>query len=186
MRSCRLLITGASGAGTTTLGRALADYWAVPHADVDDYFWIPTSPAYTDKRPVEERLPLMKAVFLPRDAWVLSGSLMGWGDPLIEMFDAAVMITLDPATRMDRLQQRQAVRYGTAIEAGGTSELAHREYLDWARGYDDSEFVGRNRARHERWLSRLPCPVARLDSAEPAARLLQAVVSWIDDLALTG
>src|SRR6476659_5566434 len=76
---CRLLVTGASGSGTTTLGRALASDWAVPHADVDDYFWRPTSPAYVAKRPVEDRLRLMAEVFLGRDAWVLTGSVMGWG-----------------------------------------------------------------------------------------------------------
>ena len=64
MTPCRLLVTGASGSGTTTLGRALATDWAVPHADVDDYFWLPTSPAYVDKRPVDDRLRLMAEVFL--------------------------------------------------------------------------------------------------------------------------
>jgi adenylate kinase family enzyme len=49
--ACRLLITGASGCGTTTLGRAVADRWGVPHADVDDYFWRPTSPPFVQKAP---------------------------------------------------------------------------------------------------------------------------------------
>ncbi|MEO8329278.1 MAG: hypothetical protein ABI586_04660, partial [Candidatus Nanopelagicales bacterium] len=79
----RLHITGASGTGTTTLGHALADEWSAPHADADDYFWMPTSPPFSVKRPESERLPLMKQLFLPRDHWILSGSLMGWGDPLI-------------------------------------------------------------------------------------------------------
>jgi adenylate kinase family enzyme len=48
----RLLVTGASGSGTITLGRVLATDWAVPHADVDDYFWLPSSPAYVERRPV--------------------------------------------------------------------------------------------------------------------------------------
>jgi predicted ATPase len=30
-----MLVTGASGAGTTTLGRALAQHWEVPHVDVE-------------------------------------------------------------------------------------------------------------------------------------------------------
>jgi adenylate kinase family enzyme len=48
----RLLVTGASGSGTITLGRVLATDWAVPRADVDDYFWLPSWPAYVEKRPV--------------------------------------------------------------------------------------------------------------------------------------
>jgi adenylate kinase family enzyme len=42
MRRCRIHITGASGAGVTSLGRALADALAIPHHDTDDYFWQPT------------------------------------------------------------------------------------------------------------------------------------------------
>jgi hypothetical protein len=53
-----------------------ADHWAVPHADADDYFWVPTVPPYVVKRPEPERVPLMEALFVPRDAWVLSGSLI--------------------------------------------------------------------------------------------------------------
>ncbi len=33
LNPCRLFIMGASGSGTTTLGRAIANEWAVPHAD---------------------------------------------------------------------------------------------------------------------------------------------------------
>lgn len=46
MRRCKLHMMGASGSGTTTLARALADHWSVPHADADDYFWVPTDPPY--------------------------------------------------------------------------------------------------------------------------------------------
>ena len=71
-------MTGASGSGTTTLARAVADAWAVPHGDADDYFRLPTDPPHVDRRPEAERLALMEQVFLPREAWMLSGSILGW------------------------------------------------------------------------------------------------------------
>ena len=86
MKSRRIHITGASGAGITTLGRALADALAVPHHDTDDYFWQPTSPPYQRNREKADRLRLMQEMFLGRAEWVLSGSLDGWGDPLIAHF----------------------------------------------------------------------------------------------------
>ncbi|MFD4173393.1 P-loop NTPase family protein [Streptomyces anulatus] len=178
MRCHRLLITGASGTGTTTLGRALATLRAVPHAEVDDYLWLPTSPPYTHKRPVDQRIALMEALFVPRDSWILSGSLKGWGDGVVDRVDGVVFLALEPRTRMDRLMGREVLRYGDTIEEGGVNEAAHQDFLDWARGYDDAGFTGRNRAEDERWLAQLSCPVLRLDSARPVAELIAAVTDW--------
>nr|WP_020494648.1 AAA family ATPase [Sciscionella marina] len=174
MTTRRVLVTGASGSGTTTLGRELAADWEVPHADADDYFWIPTDPPFTRKRPETERVELMRAVFLPRASWVLSGSLMGWGDSLIPMLDAVVFLTLAPEIRMRRLTERETIRYG------GADTKASREFLDWARGYDDPGFAGRNLAGHEQWLARVPCPVFRLQSRDPVTELADSVTRWLD------
>src|ERR1700722_19411703 len=90
MKTCRLHITGASGAGVTSLGRALADAIAISHHDTDDYFWRPTNPPYREMREIADRLRLMREVFLDRSDWVLSGSLDGWGDPIIPFLDSVV------------------------------------------------------------------------------------------------
>ena len=54
-------IFGASGSGTTTLARCIAERWGFVHLDSDDFFWLPTDPPYTHKRPIDERVPLMRA-----------------------------------------------------------------------------------------------------------------------------
>ena len=176
LNPCRLFITGASGSGTTTLGRAVANHWAVPHADADDYFWQPTSPPYMENRAPAERISLMAEVFLPRSAWVLSGSIMGWDEHLIEKFDAVVFLTLDSQERMSRLRARERVRLRELAKSGEVDKTAHEEFMSWARGYDDPTFAGRNRGRHEQWLEKLSCPVLRLDSSLPVDQLAHAVV----------
>lgn len=178
MDQCRLHIFGPSGSGATTLGRLVASEWSVPHVDADDYFWLPTSPPYVDQRAIPERLRLMDEMFVARDAWVLSGSVMGWGEPLIRSFDAVVFLTLPQELRLDRLRAREARRYGASIETGGSRESAHREFIEWASGYDDPAFDGRSRVRHEEWLQSVDCPVIRLDSADTPAELLARVVDW--------
>ncbi len=176
MEPQRVHILGASGCGTTTLGRALADAWSVPHADADDYYWEPTEPPYTTKRDPEARLQLMEELFVPRAAWVLSGSLVSWGEPLIPRFDAVIFLTLDPGIRLDRLRRREQRRYGTRIEPGGDLRSDFTDFLDWAAGYDDPNFDGRSLAVHELWLAALPCPVLRLDSAEPVSDTVQRII----------
>jgi hypothetical protein len=156
------------------LGRALADQWSVPHADVDDYFWLPTSPPYIQKRPEGERLRLMNELFLPRSSWVLSGSVMGWGDSLLAMCDGVVFLRVDAELRMKRLRQREIARYGEV------DDDAHRAFFEWARRYDDPTFPGRSRLRHERWLTMTSRPVLRLDGAAPVRHLVGAVNLWLD------
>ncbi|MCC2308871.1 AAA family ATPase [Cellulomonas chengniuliangii] len=174
MRRARVHVTGASGSGTTTLARRLADVWAVPHADTDDYFWLPTDPPFVQSRPPGERVALMRQVFLPRAAWVLSGSILDWGDEVIDRFDAVVFLTLDPAERIRRLEARELARQ----ERGQVDAEAHAAFMAWARGYDDPAFEGRSRVAHEKWLAALPCPVLRLDSALTTDQLCDEVLAW--------
>jgi adenylate kinase family enzyme len=170
----RLHITGASGSGTTTLARAVASAWSAPHAEVDDYFWLPTDPPYTHKRPEADRVPLMRQVFLPRESWVLSGSLVGWGDDVIAACDAVVLVTLEPVERLRRLEAREQVRRGGEPH----DEDAWDAFIAWAAGYDDPTFDGRSRVMHEQWLASLRCPVLRLDSDRPVDELRDQVLAW--------
>ena len=174
MRRCRLHLLGASGSGTTTLGRMLANHWAVPHADADDYFWVPSDPPYVERRPDADRVALMRTMFVPREAWVLSGSVLGWGEEVAGECDAVVFLTLDPVERLRRLEARERVRQ----EGRVVDEAAWAEFLEWARGYDDPAFGGRSRAGHERWLATLDLPVLRLDSAAPREVLRDQVLAW--------
>jgi hypothetical protein len=168
-------VTGASGSGTTTLARAVADAWSVPHADADDYFWMPTDPPYVDKRREADRVALMAQVFLPREAWVLSGSMLGWGDGVVARCDAVVFLALDPVERLRRIEARERVRRQSAP----VDEEALNAFLTWARGYDEPSFEGRSRRGHESWLASLTCPILRLDSSLPREALRDEVLAWV-------
>jgi adenylate kinase family enzyme len=51
----RIHIFGASGSGTTTLGKALANRLTIAFFDSDDYYWQKTDPPYRESYPKEER-----------------------------------------------------------------------------------------------------------------------------------
>lgn len=59
----KLLIFGASGSGTTTLGKEIEKNSAFVHLDADDYYWKKTDPPYLEKIPKEERNDQLKADF---------------------------------------------------------------------------------------------------------------------------
>ena len=176
MKSCRIHITGASGAGVTSLGRALAHALALPHHDTDDYFWQPTTPPYREPREISERLRLMHEMFVPRADWVLSGSLDGWGHEIVPRFDLVIFLTTPRDLRLQRLRVREATHYGADVIAPGGWRHAETEaFLEWASHYEDGSREGRNFARHKAWLESLPCPVLHLDGARPLSELVAAV-----------
>jgi adenylate kinase family enzyme len=180
VKTGRIHIMGASGAGVTSLGRALADALALSHHDTDDYFWLPTTPPYREKRERADRLRLMREVFLDRADWVLSGDLEGWGDPIIPLFDLVVFLYTPTSVRLQRLRAREATHFGTdAVASGGWRHEETEEFIEWASHYDDGSREGRNLGLHEAWLARLPCRVLRLDGTPPLPHLVKEVCAAI-------
>lgn len=175
----RIHITGASGSGTTTLGRALGQRLHVPHLDSDYFFWEPTDPPFTTPRAVPDRLALVQAAMDGHSGWVLSGSALKWATPLEPLYDLIVFLRLDPATRMDRIRLRENERYGDRIQPGGDMFETSQKFIDWAASYDTAGVEQRSLAAHEAWLPTQKAPVLRLDSAAPVEQLVQQVLDKI-------
>jgi len=180
MKTRRIHIVGASGAGTTTIGRALANALAVSHHDTDDFFWLPTTPPYRELRPVADRLRLMTELFLGQADWVLSGSLDDWGARIASLFDLVVFLSVPAEVRVNRLRDREARRFGA--DAVGPEGWRHREteqFIEWASHYEDGTREGRKLARHEAWLCTLSCPVLRLDATRSVKDLVEDILAVV-------
>ncbi|MGN0746451.1 MAG: MazG nucleotide pyrophosphohydrolase domain-containing protein [Aristaeellaceae bacterium] len=157
-------IFGASGSGTTTLGRMLADEKGWTHLDTDDYYWLPTDPPFQQKRPAQDRVALMRQDMVAAENVVISGSLVDWGDGLIPFFTLCVRTVVEPSVRMERLYQRELARYGERILPGGDMHEANQAFLQWARGYEDGPLTTRSRALHDQWQQMLRCPCVTVDT----------------------
>ncbi|MGQ4273531.1 ATP-binding protein [Terrihabitans sp. B22-R8] len=171
----RIYVIGASCAGVSTLGAALAEYFQVPQLDVDDFYWMPTDPPYTKKRPPEDRVRLIQNRQNETQGWILSGSFIGWGDALIRDVDLIVFLQTPANIRLQRLDQREAVRHGARILPGGDMHEAHLAFRDWASRYEDGSFNGRSLARHEAWLKQQSAQVLRLQGDCPTDELTRYV-----------
>ena len=181
MESCRIHIMGASGSGVTSLGRALADALAIPHHDTDDYLWRPTTPPYREQRETPERVRLMREMFLPRADWVLSGSLVSWGDAIVRYFDLVVFLSTPTELRLKRLRAREATHFGAAAVApGGWRHQETAEFIEWASHYEDGDREGPSLAIHQTWLTALRCRVLRLDGSRSLPELVAEVRNAIN------
>jgi len=158
-------ITGASGTGATSLGKALAAQMSLRHLDADSYYWLPTSPPFKVKRAPAERLALLTADMNLPPGTVLSGSVVGRGSEVEAGFDLVVFLYLPAELRASRLREREIARYGAADPA----------FLEWAAQYDQGPPEGRSLKKHEAWLAGLLCPVLRLDLDQTVEERVRSV-----------
>lgn len=179
----RIHITGASGAGTSTLGAALAMRLRHPHVDADSIFWLPTDPPFTTLRSSADRSALVRELLPSSGAWVFSGSAPGWTKSLEPAYDLVIFLALDPSIRMARLRRREVERYGARLAAGGDMAEASGTFLEWAAAYDVAGMEQRSRAFHEAWMKDQAAPILRLDATASVGQLVDAA---IDRLARTG
>jgi len=152
-----LLVFGASGAGTTTLGCELARLLGFEHHDIDDYVWEPTNPPFIRERPLGERVRLLRSSIKGR--FVLSGCLREWGGAFDKLLDMAVFVNTPTALRLERLEEREFGRYGKRIKPGGDLNERHQKFIEYVATYDNGGMGTRSLASQMAWAETLACPV---------------------------
>ncbi len=172
----RIHVFGASGSGTTTLGKALSRELSCAHFDADDFFWLPTDPPYQEKTPKPQRIQAISSTLGPTGAWVLSGCIAGWGDWIKPRLSVAVFVRLPPTTRLRRLQAREKQEFGNRIEPEGDLHHSHLKFIQWAASYDTAEPPIRSLKLHQQWVASLSCPVVEVDSTNSVGLLCKQVM----------
>ncbi|UWU71429.1 hypothetical protein N2602_13065 [Bradyrhizobium sp. NC92] len=85
--------------------------------------------------------------------------------------------------RMKRLRTREAAHFGAdAVAPGGWRHGETEDFVEWASHYEAGDREGRSLAKHEAWLSGLPCPVVRVDGSRPLAGLVEQLCSEAERL----
>lgn len=172
----KIHIMGASGSGTSTLGAALSKQLGYVQFDTDDYYW---KTKYTEAKVISERICALTEDFTKNDHWILSGSLCGWGNPLIPNFELVIFLYVPSKIRLERLQQREFHRYGDEILPGGSQYEASRAFIEWASLYDEAGPEVRSKFLHEKWLSELSCPVLRIEGTQTVEERVKLVLDYL-------
>jgi adenylate kinase family enzyme len=161
----RLLVTGASGSGTTTLGKALAADLGFGFVDADELYWLATDPPFRQKRDEVQRRALLRERLAKHQAIVVSGSVMEWDAESEDSFDLIVFLQAPAQVRVSRLRARDLEQFGKVSE----------EFVAWAAQYDEGAMAGRSLPRHLAWLEKRGCPIIRLSSTRPVSELVSHV-----------
>ena len=162
-----IMIFGPSGAGKTTLGKALAENLGLPYIDIDDYIWrkdtaIPFSTMFSR----EAKISRLRAAVETAGTFVMAGSMDSFHEHFDPYFVLAVHLTAAADVRVERVHNRETAWFGARVQPGGDMYESHRRYLEDVARYDSGGGATSFEV-HDRWANSLPCPVLRLDGTRP-------------------
>ncbi|MGD9202304.1 MAG: AAA family ATPase [Chitinispirillia bacterium] len=148
-----ILITGASGSGTTTLGKYISKELDWNHIDADNYYWLPTNPLYKEKQEPSLRLNLILKEIENSTHNIISGSVMNWGKKLEDSFSLIVFLYVKTEIRLERLRKREKIELG----------IVDPEFIEWASEYDTGPSYGRSLEKHKIWLEERKCDIIKIE-----------------------
>jgi len=150
-----IIIFGANGSGKTTLGRELARVLSFKHIDHEDYAFHESKIPYAKPRSEEECIELMLADIQEYGSFVLSSVTGNFGDKISSLYDFAVYLTVPHDLRIERIKQREVLRFGDRMLKGGDMYAGQQDFHNFVSTRDLS--------RIDQWAETLACPVVRID-----------------------
>ena len=175
----KILLFGASGSGTTTLGNEIEKRTDFKHLDVDDYYWKKTNPPFQEKIPLNQRNENLKADFNKSENVIVSGSMVSWGKEWETAFDLAIFVRLENSERMKRLKKRETERYGEKLLTDKKIQENSKAFLEWANQYENPNFDGRTFKAHNNWIELLDCKILRLNGANKLISNVEIILNEI-------
>jgi len=175
----KILVFGASGSGTTTLGNEIEKNADFKHLDVDDYYWKKTITPFQEKIPLTERNKNLKSDFKKNENIIVSGSMVSWGKEWETAFDLAIFIRLENKVRMERLKRRETERYGEKLLTDKKIHQNSIAFLEWANQYENPNFSGRTLKVHNKWTELLSCKVLRSNGETELKKNVEFIMNEI-------
>lgn len=175
----RILFIGASGSGTTTLGKLISKKLNIPHFDLDDFFWKPTEIPYTEFRNKAELLALMEKDLYSKENWIISGDPSEWEVGIETKLTSIYFLECPSDIRVTRLNERELQKQGDKILKGGANYNNHMEFIEWTKKYDEGGITGRSREKQEYWIKELTCAIYRLNTNRTKKELVNEILKTI-------
>ena len=171
-----ILIFGSSGAGKTTLGRAVSERLGCPYFDLDDYIWKKTAIPFTERYDREERIARLSADIFRTDRFVMAGTLEGYDEPFLPYLGLAVHLNAPAGIRRERVHARELSEYGDRVLPGGDMFEVHERFLDEIVLYESGRYL----QHHCDWAKMLPCRVLFLNGEIPVEENAATIIRSAD------
>lgn len=134
-----IYITGASGAGTSSLGWMIQEQYDVNLIETDDITMYFTDPPYQYPRPQEERLPILRSMLSKDKVNVIVGSASHWGTEIIMKANIFILLYAPFEIRKERIRIREEQRFGKRLWEDSIIKNNYERLIKWTAQYDSFE-----------------------------------------------
>jgi len=163
----RILFIGASGSGTSTLGKLISKEVNIPHYDLDAFFWKTTEIPFTEFRTKLELKSIIQKELYSKLNWIISGDPSEWDVGIEKEITNIYFLDCPTEIRVRRLNERETIRQGKLIQKGGKNYNNHKKFIEWTKKYDEGGITGRSRKKQENWIEKLNCEIIRVNTNKP-------------------
>ena len=156
-------IMGASGSGTSTLGKFLAKKLNFSLIESDFYKWEQTDPPFQIMRDNEVSNRLLMEEILKNENLIISGSLHS--NPVIFPYiDLIIYLTCPTKVRLKRVIDRDIELGRNSLEAEGEVYENFLGFLDLVKNYNKKDLTCRSKASQKYVMKECAVPVIRINT----------------------
>ena len=184
-----IIIFGASGAGSTSLGKEVAERLNYQYLDIDDYLWYPdTEIPFTATRLPEERTYGLMNDIKKHPNFVISGTIFNDRQLFHPLLELAIFISTPAEICAERVRTREYARWGKRVLPGGDMYKTTRfhgdanDYIANAKRYETAEVSKFGRKLHEQWIAEMSCPVIRADGRKNISENANWIIGQFSNL----
>jgi len=170
-----LAVCGMNGAGKTTFARAFARKIGCPFVDSEDLYFPDRSGdnPFAVQRGPEEIRALLEGLLRKEGRFVLASVRANFGVELRERLLGVILVETPRETRLKRMRQRDALRFGDKVAPGGEPFAQQEAFYRLAESRREDEA--------EQWVAGMTCPVLRVDGTKAVAENIAAAETWLDN-----
>ena len=171
-----IMVCGLNGSGKSTVGRVLAETLGYHFIDNEDLFFERSAPnePYTNPRTRQEAEALLAEEVQKYENFVFAAVKGDYGDAVIPLYRAAVLIEAPKDIRSQRIRQRSYLKFRERMKPGGDLYESEEAFFRFAEAREEDYVL--------HWTQTLPCPVIRIDGTKPIEENITYIIQKIRSL----
>ena len=168
-----IIVCGLNGAGTSTLGKALARELGFYFIDNETLYFPKESPDYPyfSPRSREEVKQSLMQDIQAHDNFVFAAVKGDCGEGIYPLFQYAVLMDVPKDIRMRRVRDRSFMKFGHRILPGGDLYEQEEKFFELVQSREADTV--------EEWVRSLSCPVIRVDGTKPVEANVRFIIERI-------